>query len=136
MRNIFVAAALTLSSGHVYARSINCDGVVYQGKTSISTEEPAVFKQYGLDADLYMIVAQPSGNSLPIDLQKLSETETATSLQLTYVWCPKATQTAAWCGKAIRVLEINKSTGDAQFYNQQEDGSNYPVSRALSCKVQ
>lgn len=135
MKNSILLAALILCGSQAHARSIECTGVVYQGETSISTDQPSEFKQYGLDADLYVTVAHQSGQPLYIDLQKLNESETASTLELTYVWCPKATPTAGWCGKAVRVLQIDKASGGAQFFNRQEDGSNYPVSTVLTCKV-
>ena len=120
MKKFFVLVACLFAVGQARARSIECNGVVYQSKTSLTSVEPEVFKEYGMDADLYMTINQSFNPARPlyVDLQKIDEKDTAASLELTYAWCPK-TASLFKCG-AIRVLKIDKQTGDAQFFNNHE----------------
>lgn len=116
--------------------SIQCSGVVYNGKAEISTSQPEAFKRYGLLADLYLsVTAPPVKNPVYMDLQKIAENDTPSALEITYVWCPRSTPTNPSCSKAVRVLKINKQTGAAQFFNRLEDKTNFLVSSTLSCKV-
>lgn len=128
-----------VSSGISYAsiNSVHCKGIVYNEKTEISNVQPEIFKTYGLEADLYVTIANPPfKTSVYMDLQKIAEVETPSTLELTYLWCPKHTPINPSCSKAIRVLKIDKQTGAAQFFNKLEDKSNYLVSTSLSCQVQ
>lgn len=128
---------ISASSSYASINSILCNGIVYNGKSEISTTQPEVFKQYGIGADLYVsVTVPPIKNPVYMDLQKIVENETPATWELTYVWCPKATPVDSSCSRAIRVLKINKQTGAAQFFNQLEDKTNYLVSKTLSCKVQ
>lgn len=130
---VFIFAVSTYAS----VNSIQCGGVVYNGKTEISTSQPDVFKRYGLVADLYLsVTVPPVKNPVYMDLQKIAENETPNTIETTYVWCPKSTPTNPSCFKAVRVLKINKQTGAAQFFNQLEDKTNLLVSTTLSCEVQ
>lgn len=124
------------------ARTITCDGVIYNKSSALMTKPLSPYDQWNLQADLFAVIDKDVRrdtvtpgviHAVLMDLQQISESESGNSVVLKYVWCPAAIKGTPACGNAVRTLKIDKTTTRAEFFNGQPDGTEILVSQGIVC---